>query len=77
MRIEAIDPIRATDDDGSDIKMQPKDVKQVGDNFGALACNMGWAKDVDGKVPTGKKRPGSVTVTPNNVVADAVTKTKP
>lgn len=68
MRIEAIDRIRAQDDDGSDLRMEPGDIKTVGDNFGALACSQGWAKDCDGKVETGEKSRDSVTVQPQNIV---------
>ena len=68
MRIEAIDKIRATDDDGSDLRMEPNDIKTVGDNFGNLACSLGWARDVDGNVPTGVKPRRPVVVTPNNLV---------
>jgi len=71
MRIEAIDPIRATDDDGTPISMEPKDRKTVGPNFGKLACSMGWAKDLDDKVPTGQKSNRPVTVTPNNLVVES------
>lgn len=76
MRIEAIDPIRATDDPlegeerGRDIIMEPGDIKTVGDNFGALACRMGWARDVDGQVETGEKSREPVTVTPQNLVVE-------
>lgn len=71
MRIEAIDPIRGTDDDGkTPIIMEIGDVKKVGDNFGALACRMGWARDVDGKVETGAKSRDAVTVTPNNLIQE-------
>lgn len=68
MRIEAIDRIRALDDDRRDLHMEPGDVKTVGDNFGKLACSMGWAKDVDGIVPTGEKSNRAVQVTPDNLV---------
>lgn len=68
MRIEAIDPIRATDDDGRDLHMEPGDVRTVGDNFGKLACSLGWAKDTEGNVPTGQKSPRPVQVTPDNLV---------
>lgn len=68
MKIQAIDRIRATDDDGRDVHMEPEDVRTVGPNFGALACQMGWAKDVDGKVPTGAKSTRPVQVTPDNLV---------
>lgn len=70
MRIEAIDRIRATDDDGSAISMESNDVKTVGPNFGALACRMGWAKDVDGNIPTGEKSRDPVVVTAQNVVVE-------
>jgi len=72
MQIEAIDPIRATDDDGRDIVMQPGDRLTVGENFGKLACEMGWAQDVAGQVPTGEKRTGAVEVSPQNVISDQV-----
>lgn len=55
MRIEAIDRIRDRNDDGSDLHMEPGDIKQVGDIAGARCCRHGWAKDVDGNVPTGAK----------------------
>jgi len=74
MRIEAIDKIRAKDDDGRDLHMEPGDIRTVGDNFGALACRMGWAKDVEGKVETGQKSRDPVTVLPQNVVAESSTK---
>lgn len=70
MKIEAIDPIRATDDDGRDVIMEPGDRKSVGPNFGKLACQMGWASDVDGQVATGEKRRDSVAVTPNNLIVE-------
>jgi hypothetical protein len=68
MKIEAIDRIRATDDDGRDLHMEAGDVRTVGPNFGKLACSMGWAKDVDGNVPTGEKTNRPVTVSPTNLV---------
>lgn len=74
MRIEAIDRIRATDDDGSAVHMEPSDVKTVGENFGKLACELGWARDVEGKVPTGERRSGPVTITPQNVIAENAAK---
>ena len=70
MRIEAIDSIRATDDDGSVIHMEAGDIKTVGGNFGALACKMGWAKDVDGAVETGEKTTRKVVLTPANVIVE-------
>lgn len=70
MRIEAIDKIRATDDDGSNFHMEPGDVRRCGDNLGKLACRMGWAKDVDGNVETGQKSRDPVTVTPQNLVVE-------
>jgi len=68
MRIEAIDPIRATDDDGRNLILEAGDVVTVGPNFGALACAQGWARDVDGVVATGEKSTKPVTVTAQNVV---------
>lgn len=76
MRIEAIDRIRATDDDGRDLHMEPGDIRTVGDNIGKLACERGWAKDVDGKVETGEKSRDAVTVSPNNLVAEPKLKGK-
>lgn len=70
MRIEAIDPIRDTDDDGTDIRMETGDIKTVGPKLGRLACSMGWARDVDGNVPTGQKRTGPVTVTPEKLISE-------
>lgn len=70
MRIEAIDPIRMTDDDGTDLRMEPGDIKTVGENAGRLACTQGWAKDLDGNVATGEKSREAVTVGPQNVVVD-------
>lgn len=74
MRIEAIDRIRDTDDDGTDLRMEPGDIKTVGDKIGKLACDMGWAKDVEGKVPTGEKRTGPVTVTPEKLIVEPTVK---
>lgn len=76
MRIEAIDAIRATDDPepgekrGRDIHLEPGDRATVGPNFGALACRMGWAKDLDEQVATGEKTREPVTVTPQNTVVE-------
>ena len=74
MRIESINNIRATDDDGSPIHMGPGDIKTVGENFGKLACSMGWARDVDGVVPTGERTTRRVTVTPQNIVVETQSK---
>lgn len=74
MKIEAIDPIRATDDDGRDVHMEPGDVKTVGPNFGKLACEMGWARDTSGQVETKPKRTTPVTVTPDNLIATSKVK---
>lgn len=70
MRIECLDRIRATDDDGAPVKGEPKDQLTVGPNFGALACRMGWAKDLEGKVATGEKSTKPVTVSPANVIIE-------
>lgn len=70
IRIEAIDKIRATDDDGRDLHMEPGDIRTVGANIGALACASGWAKDADGVIPTGEKSRDSVMVSAQNVVID-------
>lgn len=71
MRIEAIDPIKATDDDGTVLYLLPGDIKSVGDNFGKLACSLGWARDMDGVVETGQKSTRRVTVTPQNIVVQS------
>lgn len=74
MRIEAIDKINATDDDGSELHLAPGDIKTVGENFGKLACGMGWARDVDGVVPTGERSTRRVIVTPENIVVETKAK---
>lgn len=74
MRIEAIHKITATDDDGSPIGMAPGDIKTVGENFGKLACTMGWARDVEGNVPTGEPSTRRVLVTPQNQIIESVTR---
>lgn len=43
------------------------DVITVPDRFGALLCSRGWAKDVDGKVPSAERKPGAVRVAPVKV----------
>lgn len=76
MRIEAIDPIRDTDDDGTFLRLEPGDIKTVGPQFGKYACQMGWARDIEGKVPTGERRTGPVTVTPDKVIVEPEIETK-
>jgi hypothetical protein len=71
MRITAIDPIRATDDDGRELHLEPGDTLTVGENFGRLACQLGWASDADGVVETGPRRTGPVRVTPENLISES------
>jgi hypothetical protein len=42
------------------------DVITVSDSFGALLCGRGWAKDVDGNVPTGERIVRGATVRPKS-----------
>ncbi len=76
MRIEAIDPIRDTDDNGTLLRLEPGDIKTVGERFGQYACQMGWARDISGNVPTGHRRSGPVTVTPDRVILEPELKAK-
>lgn len=77
MRIKAIDKIRMLDDDGTDLHMEPDDVKNnVGDNAGRLICEMGWGEDLDGVVPTGEKSTRPVTISPQNLVTQPTAKAK-
>lgn len=71
MKIQSVGRLRATDDDGRDIAMEAGDVLTVGDTFGKLACEMGWATDVDGNVATGERRTGAVEVTAQNVISES------
>lgn len=54
MKIELLEDFKH--DDGSGFQhLQAGEVRVVGDGLGATLCEMGLAKDVDGKVPTGQR----------------------
>lgn len=42
------------------------EVRMVDEQTGALFCGRGWAKDLDGKVPTGERSTTPVGVAPDN-----------
>lgn len=50
MKIEILEKIQH----GRDV-FEPGDIRTVPDTLGAYFCNCGWAKDVDGKTPTGTR----------------------
>lgn len=52
MKIEALEPIKSDGFvlDSGDIK------QQVPDDIGARWCRAGWAKDLDGAIPTGERK---------------------
>ena len=39
----------------------------VSDDDGKQFCDLGWAKDLDGKIETGKRTPGASELVINNV----------
>lgn len=63
------------DDDGSDLHLEPGEVRDVGAEAGRLACKMGWATDLDGVVSTGERESGPVALQPK-AVATEITKGK-
>ena len=44
------------------------EIRVVDDAVGAYFCEMGWAKDVEGKVETKPREPRDVRLVPENVV---------
>lgn len=69
MRVEILeDRLSDTDPDTDRHYLQHKgDVITVPDACGARWCGYGWAKDVDGKVDTGERKPGAVQLEPRAV----------
>lgn len=45
---------------------KPGEVLIVNTEFGRYACTMGWAKDLDGKVETGKPKLNEVVLAPKS-----------
>jgi hypothetical protein len=54
--------ISDTDPEGTRHLFHEGDVVTVSDAYGQKLCALGWAKDVDGVVPTGERRPGAQTL---------------
>lgn len=52
------------------------DVVTVDDAYGAELCRRGWAKDVDGKVATGERRPGAQRLEVPKTTVRAAARTK-
>lgn len=44
------------------------DIRTVADDLGTYFCDCGWAKDLDGNIPTGSPGPTDVILTPASVV---------
>lgn len=63
MKIEALEKFMH----GWDV-FEQGDIRTVDAEHGAYFCNCGWAKDVDGKVETGKRDTTTVTLAPDNAV---------
>ena len=62
---DTVDP--ETGEGGRLYVQEQGDVITVSDTLGALLCSRGWAKDVDGNVPTAERKPGAVRVQPRGV----------
>ena len=43
-------------------EMVKGDTLTVSDAYGARLCKLGWAKDLDGNVETGERKPGAETL---------------
>lgn len=68
MRIEITEKrLSDMDPDTGQLYVQHKgDVVTVPDALGAKWCALGWARDVDGKVKAGPRRPQDVVVQPDS-----------
>lgn len=66
MRIEAIGAIKS-----GGYVVQDGDMVTVPDEIGALWCQCGWARDVAGVVPTGKRRVLNAKLDVDNASANA------
>lgn len=68
MRVEITEKRLSTKDrsTGRLYVQQEGDIITVPDEIGARWCSLGWAKDVDGKVPTGKRRVYRAEVEPRS-----------
>jgi hypothetical protein len=62
MKIEMIETVKHERDE-----YLAEDQRTVPDELGAYFCANGWAKDIEGQVPTGERKTGVATVTPDNV----------
>jgi len=63
MKIEILEKIKHERD-----VFEEGDIRTVTDELGAYFCKAGWAKDVDGKVPTSERDIHHVMLAPDNVV---------
>lgn len=52
------------------------DTLTVPDDYGARLCRFGWAKDLDGKVKTGERKPGVETLVPAKKVVKSRGRTR-
>lgn len=52
------------------------DTLTVPDEVGARWCGYGWAKDVDGKVETGERKPGAQRLSVDNMKVTAKRRVK-
>lgn len=68
MRVRALDKINDFDPvERRDIHMEKDDVLTVRDAMGAHFCKHGWAEDVDGVHPTGERKEGAHTLSPEDL----------
>ena len=78
MRIEVLEE-RLSDTNaatGQHYQLGKGDIVTVPDDYGARLVWLGWAKDVDGKVKTGERKPGPETLTPQKAVVRSSAKTR-
>jgi hypothetical protein len=68
MRVEVTeDRLSTKDRETGRLYVQEKgDIITVPDALGERWCGLGWAKDVAGKVATGERKPGVVTLDVHN-----------
>lgn len=69
MKVEILgDRLSTTDHEtGRHYQQVQGDTISVPDALGARWCSLGWAKDVDGNVPTGQREPGMHRIQPHSI----------
>lgn len=56
-----------------DLALSHEDQVTVSDELGTLFCEMGWAEDLSGEVPTGKRDLTPKTIDPKRLVMPLAT----